>query len=1142
VGFLLDESGADLLDEAGSPLLDEAGILSPVSVAGHWPGTYAVPSGYGTFPPAAPSLQVPVTNTGLGGNWLVAFCSWRTPPGASTTVAVGDDSFNEAPGCNVWEPLGAPAGTSPLSGSVVTSIWYCRNALPAQNVYVSPDGIVTAMAVLVIEMAGLSPWMTLTATGTGYTAASASGPSLPAAAPSGQALVLTAAATDNDSLTVTGPGAGWTALTQVTATDGTDHNADCVLTPAWQVTSSGVTAAWSSSSAQDTAAVIGGLLVSGTAPAAPSQTWPYIQFQAGFGSGAQTPWDQVGWTDLTPRFRSGSSQRGKQYELDAIQAGTVNMMLSNNDGALTPGYGGSPYAPGVSVHTPARLLATWPPPPAQNARTYSVWRGFIERWPQSLSASRYQVSNTTGTDVYALLTTLMQSLPRAEILADGPFAYWPLSDAAGSTSAANLAKGNSRQLQVVASKYGSGGATSAFGISVPYLAGNPSCSGWQQASAPAGGTQGWALYYQDTALPAISGGVTIEGEFALAASQPTGQTLVLIGVRNTSGGALKVQVSSAGILQVSVRDKITGTFTTTNISTATMLTGIPVHVAISFSQTAWTLYVDGGAVRTVSGSCNLANTGYWLSFGGVADRLAAGNFANVTITDLAVYGYRVPAARIGSHWYSAVTAMAGQDTAGPRIDRILGDGNAAFPRVMPPGPDLFTGALDISGQAVSQNVVNAAESDSAWLMVNSAGYLALQDRRAGYNLPVQWTFGELQVNPLNSNPQFLGTVSPWTGGNSATLSFSTAWAWGLGYGSMLITPNGVTAGPFAASELEAVTPGTVYAAAAWVFCPAGWSGAHVSLDWYDVSSVFLSSTAQASTVLNAAVPTELTVSGNAPAGAAYAAVSVHMDGTPPAAIVLNTGFAGFYQPTEFAYLADFATDCDPSQAFNDITLSQLAAPSVSSTALQVSATLGATSLTVLSSAAITAGQVLLLDPGTATGELVTVTAVSGNVLTVTACAYAHAANAAVQVITTAATGVTVTASSASSIAAYGDLTLQQTSYLADPNAIADQGWWIVNTTGTPVNRISQMTLDPSANPALWPVVLGLETGQVMQVNRRLAGSLLILSGQFQVMSVAHSPGPRSWKTSLALLPYPGQVLACDDPQYGQPGQDNCIGW
>jgi hypothetical protein len=1114
-----------------------------VSIVSTWAAAQALPSGYSVPPPAAQSLAVPVSNTGAGGNWLFALCSWRTPaPGILTTVAVGDDAHAASPGCNVWEPLGAPNGTSPLSGNVAVSIWYCRNAFAAQNVYAAPTGPVISVAVQVLEVSGLGPWATLAGAVTGYAAAATTGPSLSLPAPSASSLLLTALASGNDTHVPGLSGAGWTTLPVISATNGTDHASDCALSSAYQVASGSVSSAWSTATAQDMGGVLAGVLVTGTAPQAPSQDWPYTQFLAGFGSGAQAPWDQVAFTDLTARHESSSAKRGKQYELDSIQAGDITLTLLNNDGALTPEYEGSPYFPWVQPYTPARYLATWPPPPAQNARTYSVWRGFVERWPQALSATRYQRSNAVATDVYALLTPLMRTLAQAEILADQPYAYWALNDPPGSPAAANLAKGNSQQLQVAQSKYGAGGALADFNVANSALAGDPGCTGWQQSAVPAAGIQGWCLYYQDTGLPALSGGLTVEAEFALNTSQPSGTNLTLLAVRNSQGLMLQARVNSSGQLVVDVRDKLTGTVTTTTVIAASILTGVTYHVAVALTQASWACWVNGGAVRTAAGACNLANTGYWLTCGGTADRTAAGGFANVLVAHLAVYGYVLPQSRIVSHWYSAVAGMTGQDTSGQRADRILSDGGCAYPRVMPAGPDLFTGAADVGGQAVSQSVVNVAESDSSWLMTDSAGYLFLQSRRGGYNLPALWTFGELQAAPLNANSQFTVAIAPWTAGNGATLTWSAAWSYSLGWGSMLAVPDGVTAGPFAASELEAVTPGTLYDAQAWVYCVPGWTGVHVAIDWYNASSAYLSSAAQASTVLNPATPTELTVAGRAPAGAVFAAVSVHMDGTPPSSAGMYTGFAALYPPTEYAYLPDITTDCDPSVTYNDVTLSQLAAPLAYATVLASAVTSGAVTLDVANASGILAGGVLLLAPGTSTGELVTVTAVSGLVITVTATASAHAANTAVTLVNAQAAGVTVTASAPASIEAYGDQTLQQTSYLTDPAAITDQAQMIVNQLSVPVTRIASMTLDPAANPALWPVVLGLETGQVAQVNRRLAGTQPEISGLFQVMSVSHAIAPGSWKTQVGLIPYTGQVLACDDTVRGVPGSGSALGW
>lgn len=177
--------------------------------------------------------------------------------------------------------------------------------------------------------------------------------------------------------------------------------------------------------------------------------------------------------------------------------------------------------------------------------------------------------------------------------------------------------------------------------------------------------------------------------------------------------------------------------------------------------------------------------------------------------------------------------------------------------------------------------------------------------------------------------------------------------------------------------------------------------------------------------------------------------------------------------TESPFATDVTTDFDPTLIFNDIALTQLAAPAT---------------------------------PGGA------------------------------------ASGVTVTLVNQASLSAYGDLTLQQTSYLTDPAVVTDQANWIANQYGQPGTRISQLTLDPAANPALWPVVLGMETGQVAQCNLRLAGTRLEVNGQFQIMTVAPSMSPGSWRTAVTLVPYLGNVLTADDTTRGVLGAGNPLGW
>jgi len=178
-------------------------------------------------------------------------------------------------------------------------------------------------------------------------------------------------------------------------------------------------------------------------------------------------------------------------------------------------------------------------------------------------------------------------------------------------------------------------------------------------------------------------------------------------------------------------------------------------------------------------------------------------------------------------------------------------------------------------------------------------------------------------------------------------------------------------------------------------------------------------------------------------------------------------------PTEYPFLQDQATEFDPTQVFNDLTLTQLGG---------------------------------------------------------------------VPIIGATATGITVAIISGPSITQNGDQTLQQTVYLSDPNAISDLGNWILNIFAQPNTRIAQLTLDPAANPALWPVVLGIETGMVVQINLRLGGTLLEVSGPYQVMTIGHATAPGSWKTTLTAVPYQGNVLTTDDPVRGLANGGNPLGW
>jgi hypothetical protein len=103
-------------------------------------------------------------------------------------------------------------------------------------------------------------------------------------------------------------------------------------------------------------------------------SWPQVQFQVAFNTGGSqtTP---PAYVDLSSRLRGSWSaeQSGRQYELDQIQSGQLTLSLWNLDGALDLTNSASPYAPNVVPMRSCRLQAVWPP--SRNAMPQNVSSG-----------------------------------------------------------------------------------------------------------------------------------------------------------------------------------------------------------------------------------------------------------------------------------------------------------------------------------------------------------------------------------------------------------------------------------------------------------------------------------------------------------------------------------------------------------------------------------------------------------------------------------------------------------------------------------------------------------------------------------------------------------------------------------------------
>ena len=260
----------------------------------------------------------------------------ETGTASGFTVAASDDIHSW------WRP----AKVSTATALTRSAIWYTANtARQAGYVYVAPSGAFDALTVLVAEISGLGPWDVVTRAASAY-AAAATSLSLSLSAPAAASAVFAMIAGDSTAAGQAFAPGGWTALSSVTITNGTDHTCDSVLNAAYLPSASGtVSVSGSAVSAADLSGVIIELQIAAPSPvpAGANPNWPYLRCEAAFGGGFQTPPDGQVWTDITSRVWAWDETTGVQYQLNQLQATNVELEADNFDGALSSDNTGSPY-------------------------------------------------------------------------------------------------------------------------------------------------------------------------------------------------------------------------------------------------------------------------------------------------------------------------------------------------------------------------------------------------------------------------------------------------------------------------------------------------------------------------------------------------------------------------------------------------------------------------------------------------------------------------------------------------------------------------------------------------------------------------------------------------------------------------------
>ena len=709
----------------------------PVTVVNQWAVTAAAPAAPGYTPPVLQSTVLPLTpatsvagGTGVpsAGNWLFCIAGWNQSGVPPADVTVNDDIHS------FWRPGDENTSTwavSPPAGNTRLAVWYTPNlARPPGGVYAAPSGITAGTAVLVAEVAGLGPWDTVTGVAAGYAGAATSLP-LQLPAPAARAFVLAAGCGDNTAAGQATAPPGWNVLATVSGSNGHGHASDSVITAAWTVTAAAAAATVTAATATDLSGVIIAVLTAAPSPIPPGRNpaWPYLLFEAAPGGGFQTPPASLTWVDLTSRAWSWDETTGTQYQLGELQATNLNLELDNADGALSSDNPQSPWYPDLVTGTPLRIRAAIGTIGGTEVNRWYVIQRNMQEWPQQVDpVTLRRILPGTGTDIWSALSASCLTPYRGEIWQDSPYAWWPCDDQPGEAgilpvSLANAAPGNKNRLNILLSPSGAplqyyfdtagnstidedgsltGIAVYAAGTSQGWMYGDPQTqpatftaagnpvaatpgsAAWQ-ASGQAGntGSYGWFLSCNDTGFPSLSGGITVEGWFSClfygsgngnslsaygpvnpVCQQPEGIPLTLLELASGSGPAAIVQLDVSGHLNLITYSGSTPT-SHSIYSGSDLRSGAWFHVAVTLTETTWQAYVNGGFTAAAAGTAPAITPAWsWLivngdlgTAGGSQAGTGLARGGNMSAAHIAVYPAVLPSWRIAAHYWAAITAF-----------------------------------------------------------------------------------------------------------------------------------------------------------------------------------------------------------------------------------------------------------------------------------------------------------------------------------------------------------------------------------------------------------------------------------------------------------------------------------------------------
>lgn len=440
------------------------------------------------------------------------------------------------------------------------------------------------------------------------------------------------------------------------------------------------------------------------------------------------------WLDATSTVRAVTTSRGRSTELDLVDAGSANIMLSNLGGDYDP------------PEPPLRPLNRWWVREQFAGVTQDIFKGYAEsydyNWPGAGGADA--VVTVVCTDEFKILAR--DRLPTTDpprdtygdlVMFDGPAGYWPLDNAL-----------TSQQMDPVIGEVLTYVFTAAFA--------NFGAIVGQETAGSAGTTS--TGYFTTAPLEAGKSGdagglseFTIEFWHQSQVGLPAATETLIAGPESNATWTWRARLNTDGTFTVEAKNSGGTNHSVTSTTAVALASGTEnwLHVVGAISGGSLRLYINGMEEDSVAftGSFGTLDTGAVMIVGNEGNDIST---KQRNFDEIAFYRYGLAAARVSAHYVAGTQRgfLRSQDP-GVRMGAVLDAVESMAPRAIRSGSRSMTGSY-MRGQNLLDELRQAEKADAvdAVLFIAKDGTVTFLDD------------GHRSVSPWDTSQAFFSDSDP----------------------------------------------------------------------------------------------------------------------------------------------------------------------------------------------------------------------------------------------------------------------------------------------------------------------------------------------------------------------------------------------